>query len=352
VGCQEGRRMFDNLKKSLCYTITSNIPELNPFLILIFIQIPVPLSSILMLVICVGTDMVPAISFSYEEGEVDIMTRRPRAKDAHLVTAKLMCFSYIQMGMIQTYSGLMGYVTVMWDFGFNVWELFATVQKFYYPHNPQDVYNPSLWNFGNTNIRINNKRIEILDTSGTQPFISNSDPAKGVQLDWLYGTHSSQDIRMGYLELTPDLKTVITSLTYSPCRVYQINPVILRPVCYSVEALKYAQTSYFVCTVLSQFFNSICCKTAKNSFLDIGLKNHVMIFGWCVEFMLCILFCYCLPLMTVFNTRDLILPHFMLPGVIPCLVVWFYDECRKYLVRNWPTDNIKYPNWFERNVMY
>ena len=40
--------------------------------------IPLPLSNIFILVICIGTDIYPAISFAYEESEIDIMTRAPR----------------------------------------------------------------------------------------------------------------------------------------------------------------------------------------------------------------------------------------------------------------------------------
>ena len=35
IGIEEGRKIFDNLKKSICYTLTSNIPEIWPFLSLI-----------------------------------------------------------------------------------------------------------------------------------------------------------------------------------------------------------------------------------------------------------------------------------------------------------------------------
>jgi len=52
-----------------------------------------------MLAICIGTDMYPCISLAYETGELDIMERMPRnAKRDHLVTAKLMCYCYVQTG--------------------------------------------------------------------------------------------------------------------------------------------------------------------------------------------------------------------------------------------------------------
>jgi len=73
-----GRLIFDNLKKSIAYTLTSNIPEISPFLIFITASIPLPLGTITILCIDLGTDMVPAISLAYENAESDIMKRMPR----------------------------------------------------------------------------------------------------------------------------------------------------------------------------------------------------------------------------------------------------------------------------------
>lgn len=66
VGIEEGRIIFDNLKKSIAYTLTSNVPELLPFLIYILCGIPLPLSTITILCIDLGTDIIPAISLAYE----------------------------------------------------------------------------------------------------------------------------------------------------------------------------------------------------------------------------------------------------------------------------------------------
>lgn len=68
-GVEEGRLIFDNLKKSIAYTIQSNIPEITPFLGFIIFAIPLPLTTILILAIDLGTDMIPAISFAYETAE-------------------------------------------------------------------------------------------------------------------------------------------------------------------------------------------------------------------------------------------------------------------------------------------
>lgn len=119
-GVEEGRLIFDNLKKSIAYTIQSNIPEITPFLAFILFAIPLPLTTFLILAIDLGTDMIPAISMAYELPEADIMKRPPRnSKTDRLVTKKMINFSYGQIGMIQALAGFFTYMVVLNDYGFS-----------------------------------------------------------------------------------------------------------------------------------------------------------------------------------------------------------------------------------------
>lgn len=119
TGVEEGRLIFDNLKKSIAYTLTSNIPEISPFLIFILASIPLPLGTVTILCIDLGTDMVPAISMAYEQPESDIMARKPRnSKTDHLVNARLIGYAYGQIGMIQASAGFFSYFSVMAAHGF------------------------------------------------------------------------------------------------------------------------------------------------------------------------------------------------------------------------------------------
>merc|ERR1711998_188716 len=115
---EQGRLIFDNLKKSIAYTLTSNIPEITPFLMMIVLQIPIPLETIMILCIDLGTDMLPAISLAYEEAEGGIMKRAPRDK-AHdrLVNTKLIFMAYGLIGMIQAASGFACYFLVFDYYG-------------------------------------------------------------------------------------------------------------------------------------------------------------------------------------------------------------------------------------------
>jgi sodium/potassium-transporting ATPase subunit alpha len=119
TGVEEGRLIFDNLKKSIAYTLTSNIPEISPFLVFILADIPLPLGTVTILCIDLGTDMVPAISLAYEKAESDIMKRKPRdpQKDK-LVNERLISMSYGQIGFMQAAAGFFTYFVIMAENGF------------------------------------------------------------------------------------------------------------------------------------------------------------------------------------------------------------------------------------------
>jgi sodium/potassium-transporting ATPase subunit alpha len=119
TGVEEGRLIFDNLKKSIAYTLTSNIPEISPFLLFIIADIPLPLGTVTILCIDLGTDMVPAISLAYEQAESDIMKRQPRDpyRD-NLVNARLISMAYGQIGMMQAAAGFFAYFVILAENGF------------------------------------------------------------------------------------------------------------------------------------------------------------------------------------------------------------------------------------------
>ncbi|GFV96111.1 hypothetical protein TNCV_1870721 [Trichonephila clavipes] len=119
TGVEEGRLIFDNLKKSIAYTLTSNIPEITPFLFFILADVPLPLGTVTILCIDLGTDMVPAISLAYEAAESDIMKRQPRnPKKDKLVNERLISMAYGQIGFMQAAAGFFVYFVIMAENGF------------------------------------------------------------------------------------------------------------------------------------------------------------------------------------------------------------------------------------------
>jgi len=133
IGIMEGRLIFDNLKKSIAYTLSSNIPEILPFLLFIVTQVPLPLSTVLILAIDLGTDMVPAISMAYETAEADLMMRAPRdSKIDRLVTGRLISYSYFQIGVVQAIAAMFVWFIVWEDYGVKSAPLFGKAVQYGY----------------------------------------------------------------------------------------------------------------------------------------------------------------------------------------------------------------------------
>ena len=352
LGIEEGRKIFDNLKKSICYTLTSNIPELIPFLMFIIVAIPLPLSTVLILCVDIGTDIFPAVSFAYEDSELDIMTRMPRAPHEHLVSKKLMTVSYLQMGLIQTCGGFLTFFLVMNDFGFSPYSLIGLISKPYLPHNSGDVYDPTHPFFGNTNVQCSNGVLKSIVAPDRDEI--NKDNIEGFTLDWLFTTDLNQDTRMGFLKNECGSSSTIkvsNLIDFAQCNVFQISPISGRPVCFTTEALKYGQTSFFFSIVITQFSNNLSCKTRKLSLSYQGLGNTFMMLGWAIEFALTFMLAYCRPVNHIFNTRDVTFFHYGIFSFFFSILMLCYDETRKFLIRNFkkPKDR---PNWFEINTLY
>lgn len=77
-GIAEGRLIFVNLKKSIRYTLTHAIPEIVAFLFFVALAIPLPVNSLLVLLIDLGSELGPALSFAFEPAEGDLMLIPPR----------------------------------------------------------------------------------------------------------------------------------------------------------------------------------------------------------------------------------------------------------------------------------
>ena len=75
---QEGRRIFDNIKKYLVYLLSANISELLILTFAVVMGWPSPLLAKHILYINLVTDGLPAIALSTEPSEPDIMQKKPR----------------------------------------------------------------------------------------------------------------------------------------------------------------------------------------------------------------------------------------------------------------------------------
>mmetsp|Transcript_17079 Transcript_17079/g.20561 ORF Transcript_17079/g.20561 Transcript_17079/m.20561 type:complete len:1160 (+) Transcript_17079:196-3675(+) len=394
-GVEEGRLIFDNLKKSICYTLTSNIPEIGPFLLYITLQLPAPLSTVLILCVDLGTDMVPAISMAYEEKESDIMMRPPRnAATDRLVNSKLIVFAYLQIGMMQALAGFFTYMVVLNDYGYPPWILPWKGLHW-------DDYSilctwdgqgkPSKCGYGCKDPEWKNDEPEFCDGGCKIPFKDTADPFveftetgfrgfKGgdewsgdeVQMtcqrscSWWASIPAGADKEKYLISPQEDAQFAIYCADYKADaeavdygftgrdRITSVAPAPTgsfywwdgRPqwypnVGFQKAALAYAQTSYFISIIVVQWADLLIAKTRKLSLFEQGMQNGFMNFGLCFETALGCVLLYIPPLNQVFGTRPLAPLHWF-PGVPWSMLIFLYDETRKYLMRQ------EKDGWIER----
>ena len=77
---EEGRAVFENIRKFLTYILTSNVPELVPYLAFAFARVPLALTVIQILAVDLGTDMVPALGLGGRAAGSGVMRRPPRTR--------------------------------------------------------------------------------------------------------------------------------------------------------------------------------------------------------------------------------------------------------------------------------
>jgi magnesium-transporting ATPase (P-type) len=112
---EAGRRVYDNVRKFICYIFTHAVPEVVPFLVFALSggTIPLPLTVMQILAIDLGTDILPALALSREPAEPGIMTRPPRPRREGIIRGALLARSWGFMGVISAALVMTGYLVVL-----------------------------------------------------------------------------------------------------------------------------------------------------------------------------------------------------------------------------------------------
>jgi len=86
---EEGRAIYDNIKKFVFFLLSSNLAEVLIIFIAIIIGLKLPLVAIQILWINLLTDGAPALALGVEPTEKDIMKRKPRPPKEDIITKKM-----------------------------------------------------------------------------------------------------------------------------------------------------------------------------------------------------------------------------------------------------------------------
>ncbi len=118
---EEGRAVYDNIRKFLTYILTSNVPEIVPYLAFVLFKIPLPLTIIQILAVDLGTDMLPALALGAEPPEREVMRRPPRPRTQRLLSWPLLLRAYAFLGVLEAAAAMAAFFFVLerggWEYG-------------------------------------------------------------------------------------------------------------------------------------------------------------------------------------------------------------------------------------------
>ena len=111
---RQGRAIYANMGKFVTYIFASNVPELVPFLALVFFRIPLALTVMQILAVDLGTDLLPALALGAEPPEGDVMDRPPRPRDARLLGWRRLLRAYAFLGVAEAALSLSAFFWTYW----------------------------------------------------------------------------------------------------------------------------------------------------------------------------------------------------------------------------------------------
>lgn len=117
---EEGRRVFDNIKRFNLYVFSSNVGELFSVVGGILLSIPIPIIAIQILSVDLGTDVLPSLALGVEPAEEGIMERPPRSRKESLLNKKVL-LHLLQIGTIMGGGAVVAFIITLlrggWHFG-------------------------------------------------------------------------------------------------------------------------------------------------------------------------------------------------------------------------------------------
>jgi sodium/potassium-transporting ATPase subunit alpha len=121
---EEGRAVFENIRKFLTYVLVHNVAELIPYLGFLLFKIPLALTPIQALSIDMGSDTLAALGLGVERPDPQIMRRPPRPQGERLMNWPLAFRAYLFLGLIEAAAAMAAFFFVLngagWKYGQNL----------------------------------------------------------------------------------------------------------------------------------------------------------------------------------------------------------------------------------------
>ncbi|RMG72686.1 MAG: cation-transporting P-type ATPase, partial [Nitrospirae bacterium] len=128
---EEGRAVYENIRKFISYIFASNIPEIIPYIAYVLLRIPLPLTIMQILAVDLGTDMLPALALGAERPTMELMKKPPRSPDERLLNIKILSRAYLFLGPIEAMAGMFGYFYVLYSNGWQWGKMLPSADPVY-----------------------------------------------------------------------------------------------------------------------------------------------------------------------------------------------------------------------------
>jgi Ca2+-transporting ATPase len=130
---EQGRAVYNNIRKFLLYILNSNMPEAVPsaFFLVSKGAIPLPLTIMQILFIDLGTDLFPALGLGSEEPEKGIMHKPPRNLNEPLLNKKTILKAFCWYGILESIVSMFAYFFVNYMNGYSAADLAPAGSKIY-----------------------------------------------------------------------------------------------------------------------------------------------------------------------------------------------------------------------------
>lgn len=114
---EEGRAVFENIRKFLTYVLVHNVAELIPYLGFLLFKIPLALTPIQALSIDMGSDTIAALGLGVERPSAQLMRRPPRPQGQRLMNWQLATRAYLFLGLIEAAAAMTVFFSVLYSAG-------------------------------------------------------------------------------------------------------------------------------------------------------------------------------------------------------------------------------------------
>ena len=118
---EEGRVVYDNIRKFITYIFVHAVPEVVPFVLYALAggAIPLALTALQVLAIDLGTDTVPALALGREPAEPGTMDRAPRPREAGIISRAMLSRAWLRLGALEALLVMGGYFLVLLTAGWS-----------------------------------------------------------------------------------------------------------------------------------------------------------------------------------------------------------------------------------------